>query len=126
MTKNFTKDPIKTSDLKRFLQFALSGHVENEKEVKLLKRTSRTVVTANDVIVMFNALNQRHDQAITQLMDVVQVQGRVLEKLGATDEMFKEAETEYENELAAKRAELTEAQEKLKAEKEAAKNGKEE
>jgi hypothetical protein len=116
-----TQDPIKTKDLERFLKFAVSGHVENEKDVKLLKRTSRTTVTANDVIVMFNALNQRHDQAITQLMDVVQIQDRVLEKLGATDEIYKQAEAEYEEELAAKRAELTEAQEKLRAEKEAAK-----
>jgi hypothetical protein len=121
-----TQDPIKTKDLERFLKFAVSGHVENEKDVKHIKRTSRTTVTVNDVIVLFKALTQRQEQSITQLMDVVQIQDRVLAKLGATDELYAEAEAEYEAELAAKRAELTEAQEKLKADKEAAKNGEKE
>ncbi|QIW88716.1 hypothetical protein P59_119 [Bacillus phage P59] len=116
-----TQDPIKTKDLERFLKFAVSGHVENEKDVKHIKRIARTAVTATDVVVMFKALGQQQEQAITQLMDVVQIQDRVLAKLGATDELYKEAEAEYEAELAAKRAELTEAQKKLEAEKEAAK-----
>jgi hypothetical protein len=117
-----TQDPIKTKDLERFLKFAVAGSVENDKDVKLLKRTSRTTVTVNDVIVLFNALSQRHEQSITQLMDVVQIQDRVLAKLGATEELYAAAEAEYEKELADKRAELQAAQEKLQADKEAAKN----
>ncbi|MNP76513.1 hypothetical protein D3C76_1737620 [compost metagenome] len=59
------------------------------------------------------------DQKMTQLMEVIQVQQKVLEKLGATDEMLKEAEDEYN-------AQVEEMRKQLEAQAEAAKEAKEE
>lgn len=86
-------------DLYKYLTFVLTQNVKDEKEAKELRRLSRRVVTMSDVTVLFETLSREQERMVTQVMGAVQVQQRVLEKLGATDEMFKEAQDEYNKDI---------------------------
>lgn len=103
-----SQDPISKEDLHTFLTYVLSHQVKDQKHAKELRRLSRRTTTLSDVVVVFQTLMKQQDRMITQLMDAIQIQQRVLEKLGASDDMFKEAQDEYNEEL-------KEMQEKLKA-----------
>jgi hypothetical protein len=118
MSKNQTQDAINLDNLKLVLEYAVSGKVD-PKDVKKAKRTLRSTVTVQDVISLVTGLNQRNDQAISQLMDVVQVQSIVLKKLGATSEVIKEAQDEYSESLNEQREALEAARKQLEAQKEA-------
>lgn len=112
-----TQDPIKLKDLEKFLTYASQGDAATEKERKFLHLMSRRTVNVSDVMSLFNVMNQRTSNLMTQLMDVVQIHKRVLSKVGATDEMYKEAEAEYEQLITEKQAELLAAQKQMKEEK---------
>lgn len=93
------QDPISSNDMKVYLNYVLTNHVESSKHAKDLKRLSRRTTTLSDVTVLFRVLTKHQEKLTTQLMDAVQIQQRVLERLGATDEMFNEAQSEYEKEI---------------------------
>lgn len=93
------QDPISSNDMKTYLNYVLTNHVESSKHAKDLKRLSRRTTTLSDVTVLFRVLTKHQEKLTTQLMDAVQIQQRVLERLGATDEMFNEAQSEYEKEI---------------------------
>ena len=113
-----SQDPIKLEDLEVFFNYALTGTISSEEEATKLRRLSKRTVTLADVTLLFNVLSQRKDQAISQLMETVQVQDFVLEQLGATEEIFDKAKKEYADRIEAKREEMRAAVEALKASQE--------
>lgn len=110
-TKN--QAPISKQDMHTYLNYLLSGEVKDEKHAKELNRLSRRKVTLSDATVLTRVMMSQQDNTITQLMDAIQIQNKVLEKLGATEEMFNEAQEEYN-------AMIAEAQKELMKEAEAA------
>jgi len=102
------QDLMSTHDLKTYLDYAVSGQVESDKHAKELNRLARRTMTMSDTVVVVRALTQQQEQTITSLIDTLQVHKRVLEKLGATEEMFSEARQEYKELINEKTKELKE------------------
>lgn len=110
MTNNKSQEPISAQDLNVYFNYLITQHVENEKHAKQINRLSRRTTTLSDVAVVFNKLVDNQERKITQLMEVVRKQEKVLKKLGATAEMFAEVDKEYEEELNKLRKMFEEAQ----------------
>lgn len=102
-TKTMSKE-----DLQTYLTYVLTNEVKDEKHAKELSRLSKRTVTLSDVTVLFKVLNNTTQQQLTQMMDVIQIQNRILDLLGATEEMFTQAEDEYTEQLNAMRKQLQE------------------
>lgn len=98
----------KEAGMTAYLNFLLSGQVESKEEAKLVNSTAKRPVTASEATVIAKIVLAALDQKLTQVMDVIQIQNKVLQKLEATDEMFAEAEKEYNEQLAAMQKELEE------------------
>jgi hypothetical protein len=96
----------KTEDFAVYLNYLLSGQVESEEQAKQVNRVAKRTATASEATVIAKAVAAVLDNKMTQVMEVVQVQNIVLQKLGATDEMFEEAEKEYAEMLDKTRKEL--------------------
>src|SRR5690606_9771743 len=109
-----SQEPISVEELQIFINYVLSGHVSSEAHAEQIRRLSRRTTTLSDVTMLVRVLQTQADRKLTEVMDVVQIQHKVLQKLGATEEMFAEAEVEY-NEM------IEEARKELEAEAEAAK-----
>lgn len=109
MTNQQTNEPISKEDLQAYLKYVLTGQVETDLQAKRLRRLSRRVTTLSDVTIVAKVLLQQQGDMITQLMDAIQVQNRVLESLGATPDMFLAAEKDY-NEVLAQTQEILQAQ----------------
>jgi hypothetical protein len=105
MTTNKT---MSKEDLQTYLNYVLTNEVKDEKHAKELSRLSKRTVTLSDVTVLFKVLNNATQQQMTQMMDVIQIQNRILDLLGATEEMFTQAEDEYNEQLNAMRKQLQE------------------
>jgi len=101
MSNNKVKnqDSMSQEDMQEYLTYILSGKVEDEKHAKKLRRLTRRTTNMSDVTVVIKAFMYKQEKTITQLMEAVHIQQKVLDKLGATDEMFKEAEKEYTEEI---------------------------
>lgn len=109
------QDAISVEDLHEYLTFVLTNQVKDRKHAKELQRLSRRTVTLSDVVTILKALTQHQDDAIVQLMDKIQIQELVLLRLGATEEIFKEAKEEYADILKAQQEALKAQIEALKA-----------
>lgn len=107
-TTKKTQAPINQEDMGAYLTFLLSGQAKDEDHAKQINRVSRHITTAADVTIIARLLDMQLNQKITEVMDVIQIQNRVLQKLGATKEMFDESEQEYTEELNAFKRELEE------------------
>jgi hypothetical protein len=109
----------KTDDFATYLNYVLTGQVESREHAAVVSRTSKRTATLADATILAKIMIGQMDQKMTQLMEVIQVQQKVLEKLGATDEMLQAAEDEYN-------AQVEEMRKQLEAQAEAAKEAKEE
>ncbi|QQO40574.1 hypothetical protein 000TH008_146 [Bacillus phage 000TH008] len=118
MTNIKSQDPISMEDLQDYFRFVVHKDVKDEKHAKKIKRISRRVITMSDATMLYKALDQYQENLIGLLMETISVQESVLRKLGATDDMFKEAAEEYTKAVEETVKEQTEVQEKLEAAKE--------
>ena len=125
MTNIKSQDPISQEDLFEYFQFVIGKDHEaanDPKKYKKLRRLARRTTTLSDATVLFKALNQENDFLISQLMEAIQVQGLILEKLGCTDDMLAEAKHEYAEAVHKREEAIKQAKEGLEA---AAKEGEE-
>jgi hypothetical protein len=113
MSKKYTQDPVKQEDLHKFLEYVMTGQVQDEKHAKWLNKMSRRTVTLSDITVVAQVINDRNSQLLTSVMSMIQIQSAVLKKLGATDEMIAEAEKEYNESIAERRKAIADAQKQL-------------
>lgn len=105
----------KNEGLTAYLNFLLSGQVENDKQIQLINETAKRTAKLSEAAAIAKIMAAQMDQKLTQVMDVVQIQHKVLQKLGATEDMFNEAEKEYNEQLAAVQKELEERSKKKQA-----------
>lgn len=97
--KEKSQDPISVEDLQKFLDYVITKQVHDEKHAKELRRLARRTTTLSDVIVLYEGVSNTMQSMITQIMEAVRVQQGVLERLGATPEMFEESRIEYQKQL---------------------------
>ena len=116
--KSKNQDPISQQDLWSYLSYVLSGEVKDEKHAKDLTRLARRTTTLSDVTVVFKMLQTQTDRKIVEVMDVVQIQNKLLKKLGVTEEMVDEANKEYNEVIEEARKELEAQAEAMKKETE--------
>lgn len=105
----------KNEGLTAYLNFLLSGQVENDKQMQLINETAKRTAKLSEVAAIAKIMSAQMNQNLVQVMDVVQIQHKVLQKLGATEDMFNEAEKEYNEQLAAVQKELEERSKKAQA-----------
>lgn len=111
---NQSQEPMSKEDLQTYMKYIMTGNITDGNHAKELRRLSRRTTTMSDVTVIIRVLMQQQDQMITQLMDVAQVQQRVIQKLGASEGMFKEAQEEYEAEIVKAKEEVKKQQAMMK------------
>lgn len=119
MKKHYSQEPVKAEHLYDFLECVLNRNVKDEATAKRVQRLSKYTTTLTDVAVVVEAFMTPYQQYQTHLISRLQVLEIVMQKLGATPEMFKEAAVEYDEQLKKAEAELKAATEQVKAEKEA-------
>lgn len=109
-------ESIKQEDLQAFMTYVVTGEVKDAEEGRKIKRLAKQQVNLADVTSVVNGLTRHYSQLITQLMEVVQVQDRVIRKV-APEGAFEAEQEEFEAEISRKREEMLKAQEELKQEK---------
>ncbi|ALA13461.1 hypothetical protein PHRODO_119 [Bacillus phage Phrodo] len=115
-----TQTPLNIETMKVLMDYLLSGQVTSEEHAEQIKDITSLSATISDTILISRlSLTQIMDELnekLTRVMQEVSIQGEVLEKLGATEEMFQEAAEAYnkkvEEVLAAHTAKKEEAEEK--------------
>lgn len=117
-----TQDMMSKDDISEYLLYLLTRNIKGEEHTNRIRNLSRRTVNLGDVSVVVQTLMKEKSQSIEQITRIIQVQEKVLEKLGATDDMFKEAEDEYYADFEKFKEEyekqVKEAQEKQKEESE--------
>jgi len=113
MKKHFTQEPIKTEHLYDFLECVLNKQIKDEATKKRVKRLAKYTVTLQDVAVVVEAMMRTHQAMQEKVIDNQQVIQGVLMKLGATPEMFQEAEVEYNQQLEEFKKQFEAAKEEL-------------
>lgn len=115
--KKTQQDPISLEELSTYLTYATTKKFKDVAHAQQIKDISRRTTTMADVTTVARVLLREHENIIENLIEIVQVQERVLLKIGATEDTFKEAEKEYKLELEKVRKQLEkEQQEKEKTE----------
>lgn len=104
--KQVKKPLTREEELSLFLNYMITGKVENESHAQLLNRVAKRSASISEAAMTAKAQAISIDNKLTQIMEVVQIQNIVLQKLGATEEMFAEAEAEYNEDVKKVQAEL--------------------
>lgn len=120
------QDPIQLEDLSTYLTYTATKTFKDLEHAQQIKDISRRTVTMADVTTVTRVLLKEHENIIENLIGIVQVQERVLLKIGATEETFKEAEKEYVTELEEVRKKLEKEQKEREKEQEEGNKGDEE
>ncbi|QVW29042.1 hypothetical protein [Bacillus phage SWEP1] len=96
--------PMPIDTMKVLMDYLLSGQVTSEEHAEQIKEiTSRSATISDTVLISRLSLTQIMDELnekLTRVMQEVSIQGDVLEKLGATEEMFQEAAESYNKKVA--------------------------
>ncbi|AGY46627.1 hypothetical protein BigBertha_119 [Bacillus phage BigBertha] len=94
-----TQTPLRIETMKVLMDYLLSGQVTSEEHAEQIKDITSLSATISDTILISRlSLTQIMDELnekLTRVMQEVSIQGEVLEKLGATEEMFQEAAEAY-------------------------------
>lgn len=84
-----------------YLNFLMSGQVESEEQANRINKLAKKTVTFAEAAAISKILVAQIDHKLSQVMEAVQVQQIVLEKLEVTEEMFQEAQEQYDKKLEA-------------------------
>lgn len=88
-------------DMQTYVQYLMTGQVNDETHAKQLKRLSNRSVNLADVATLVMFLNKKNDGYISSIIEEHAIMAKILTKLGATDDIKREARAEYEDELKA-------------------------
>lgn len=106
---------ISEHDIRTWTEYVATGTVENEKHAKELVRLGKRSINLADATAIVDFMTRRNDGYISAIIERNAIIEKVLAKVGATENMFKEAQAEYEKEL-------EQVQELIKGAKEAVKD----
>ena len=108
-----SKKQVHTEEFLTYLNYLLSGEVESEEKAEQVNRAAKRSASVSDATLISKAAVAGIQQQLTQVMEVIRIQQIVLEKLGATSEMFEEANKQYQKELEETRKQLEEQAKKV-------------
>ncbi|WNO29851.1 hypothetical protein [Bacillus phage SDFMU_Pbc] len=100
MTKQQTADSLNEKELRRLVMYLMTGKLADESQQKLVKNTLRKVINVADVVTIARAVTSADRQLVQSLIDHVNVQHKVIERLDPTGALFEDAREEYMKELA--------------------------
>jgi hypothetical protein len=89
----------RNESLAEYLNFLMSGQVEDEAAAKRINALAKKTTTFAEAAAITKILIAQIDHKLSQVMEAVQVQQIVLEKLEVTEEMFAEAQAQYDKKL---------------------------
>lgn len=116
MTKKSIKpENISVEDMQVWTEYIATGVVHDENHAKQLTRLGKRSINLADVSTIVDFMSRRNDGYISGLIEQIGVLDKVIAKLGATEDMRKEAMAEYDKELTALQAEVEEAQKAMMA-----------
>lgn len=99
-----TQGSLPFEDMKLLMDYLISGQVTSEEHADKIKEITALSATISDTILISRlSLTQIMDELnekLTRVMQEVSIQGDVLEKMGATEEMFQEAAESYNKKVA--------------------------
>lgn len=99
-----TQGSLPFDDMKLLMDYLISGQVTSEEHADKIKEITALSATISDTILISRlSLTQIMDELnekLTRVMQEVSIQGDVLEKMGATEEMFQEAAESYNKKVA--------------------------
>lgn len=111
-----TADSLKPNELKRLVTVLLTGEASEDQQ-KQLQKTLRKVVNLSDVVTVVRAITNEDRMLLNRVLEILNIQKRVIEQLDPTGELRKSAEEEFKKEYAeAKEAGKKHAEEEEKAE----------
>lgn len=114
MSKKTVKpESISVEDMQVWTEYLATRAVHDEAHAKQLTRLGKRSINLADVATIVDFMVRRNDGFISGLVEEVTIHAKVLDKLGATKEMWKEAKAEFDAELDATRAEVEELQKTL-------------
>ncbi|ASR79927.1 hypothetical protein JANET_135 [Bacillus phage Janet] len=95
---------LSLEDMKTYIEYLHSGIVTSEEHAAVIRRLSQEPASIEDATLIARfSLTQILDELenkLTEVMKTVQIQGKVLKKLGATEEMIDEAAVEHAQQVA--------------------------
>jgi len=118
MKKHFTQEPIKTEHLYDFLDCVINKKIKDRATAARVKRLSKYTTNLTDVAVVVEAFMQQQQATTAKLIDELQIAKAVMAKLGATPEMFQEAQVEYNEQIEEFKKQLEDAKAQLAKEQE--------
>lgn len=119
MSKKTVKpENISVEDMQVWTEYLATGAVQDDNHAKQLTRLGKRAVNLADVATIVDFMARRNDGFITALIEQNGIHEKILNKLGATNEVWDEAKKEYNEELEAIQAEVAQAQETIKAQME--------
>lgn len=116
--KQVHPENISVEDMQVWTEYLATGTVQDDNHAKQLTRLGKRAVNLADVATIVDFMARRNDGFITALIEQNGTHEKILNKLGATNEVWDEAKKEYNEELDAIQAEVAQAQETIKAQME--------
>ncbi|UNA01524.1 glycosyltransferase [Bacillus phage vB_BcgM] len=91
--------PMSIEAMQVLMDYLLSGQVTSDEHAEQIKELTGRSATISDTILIsrlsLTQIMEEINDKLTRVMQEVSIQGDVLEKLGATEEMFQEAAESY-------------------------------
>lgn len=112
------ENELSDEDMKLWTEYLSTGKVKDEEHQKQLARLAKRQVNLADVAQIVDFMSRRNDGYISHIIEQNAILDRLVTRLGATEEMRKEAKAEYDEEMKDLKEQIEEYSKKLKEEKE--------
>jgi len=112
------ENELSDEDMKIWTEYLSTGKVKDEEHQKQLARLAKRQVNLADVAQIVDFMSRRNDGYISHIIEQNAILDRLVTRLGATEEMRKEAKAEYDEEMEDLKEQIEEYSKKLKEEKE--------
>lgn len=117
MAKETKTVALTDEELELYANYVFSGKVEKEEDEKVIEELVTRSVTLGDATTLAKMLSTQVAQQIThqlvQVMERVQIQEIVLEKLGANKKIIKDAKVKYKKQLEEQKEQLIKLQSEM-------------
>ena len=90
---------LSKEDFNTWVEYLATGNIEDEEHAKQLSRLGKREANLEDLSSLINVMTKRNDNYVSAIIERNEILERVVRKMGATDDQFREARAEYDDEL---------------------------
>lgn len=90
---------LSKEDFNTWVEYLATGKIEDEEHAKQLSRLGKREANLEDLSSLINVMTKRNDNYVSAIIERNEILERVVRKMGATDDQFREARAEYDDEL---------------------------